>query len=426
MPRLSKYLIRLKQFLCCVTILLYLFMGKAYALGLGKLEVQSNLDESLKLKIELLATSGEKLNEIEAVIASREDFSKIGAYYPEYLKTVGIKIISDDGDPYLLMTSKQIIKEPFIHFLIRVNWSGGSLLREYTALIDPPVYAAEAPQPVVTPKVVESKQRPAPSPAPSEDSYQPSTEDRADDVSDFQDQAPEPSYDSDTSNLDDVDAAYGPVEPGETLSEIAVGLQQQFPELSMYQIMYVLFEENREAFIDDNINGLLKGAVLKISSINKIRDTQMRDATGLFTEHVARWQAKTGYIAAEQQQELKVSQDEETVLFDDDAVSQAEEQAVEETEDEIQFEETVVEEPVSQEPEETDSFVIGSSEDDQPGSSGVSNEGEVLALQSELSELQASLESSKLEKSELQERVSILEAQLEEVNRLMANGGRGC
>ena len=420
MPRISKYLIRLKQVACCATVLLCLFYSKAYALGLGKLEVQSNLDEALRLKIELIANGDDDLKGVKAVIASREDFAKIGAFYPEYLKTVSIQMVNEGISPHLLMTSKQIIKEPFIHFLVRVNWSGGSLLREYTALIDPPVYASEAPQPIVTPKVVSSDSESESLPY-EEDDYQQVDESLSDDnVSELQ-QSSEPVYDPGISNLDDVDAAYGPVESGETLSEIAAGLQQQFPELSMYQIMYVLFQENRSAFIDDNINGLLKGAVLKISSISKIKNTAMSDATGLFTEHVAKWQARTGYIASEQPQELKVSQEEDAVLFDDDQVAEVEEEETvsdDSVEEEVAIEdsETEVTKPV----DDADNFVIGSSDDTQTGSSGVSNEGEVLALENEISELNASLESSELEKSELQERVSILEAQLEEVNRLMA------
>ncbi len=38
------------------------------------------------------------------------------------------------------MRSTDAIPEPFVTFLVEVNWARGRLMREYTVLLDPPVY----------------------------------------------------------------------------------------------------------------------------------------------------------------------------------------------------------------------------------------------------------------------------------------------
>ena len=40
----------------------------------------------------------------------------------------------------LLVRSTDAIPEPFVTFLVEVNWARGRLMREYTVLLDPPVY----------------------------------------------------------------------------------------------------------------------------------------------------------------------------------------------------------------------------------------------------------------------------------------------
>jgi len=112
------------------------------ALGLGTLSVQSNLDQPLKAVIELRVNPGDDVNSVKASIASKSDFENNGIAYPEYVESMNITLDRSSGGARLRVDSSDvIIKEPFVSFLVRVDWSGGSFLREYTALIDPPVYA---------------------------------------------------------------------------------------------------------------------------------------------------------------------------------------------------------------------------------------------------------------------------------------------
>jgi pilus assembly protein FimV len=47
--------------------------------------------------------------------------------------------------------SRDAISEPFVSFLIDVNWPRGRLLREYTVLLDPPAMLAPRRQPAAAP-----------------------------------------------------------------------------------------------------------------------------------------------------------------------------------------------------------------------------------------------------------------------------------
>ncbi len=134
-----------------------LSMSMAFALGLGSLEVQSNLDQPLDGIIELRLAPGDEVASIDARIASREEFEDLGIDYPEYLGSVRLLVEDRAGVAVLRLLSDSIINEPFVHLLVRVDWSGGSFLREYTALIDPPIYASETPPAISQPRAVEDQ-----------------------------------------------------------------------------------------------------------------------------------------------------------------------------------------------------------------------------------------------------------------------------
>lgn len=363
------------------------------ALGLGALDIRSNLNQPLDGVIEMRISAGDDISSIKATIASKEDFVGLAIDYPSYLSNLTISVEGFGRDSVLRVVSDVVIKEPFIHFLVRVDWAGGSFLREYTALIDPPFYAAETPQSFVQPKAVGTDQ-----------SYQAFNDDaqyqfEAEVANDsaVQDATATRSQENVPTN-----AQYGPVTSGESLSMIAAELQRQFPDLSIYQIMQVMYEENRDAFINDNINGLRKGAVLNIGDLNTIRAVEVAQAKQFFFDQVNDWEPSL--IASNSPSSdygLRVAKDQYDYPSDlsDDFSS-------------TRIADTTV-----------DTFQVGSSGDIVQGvsaSQGDSSEAEVFALQQEVTELQSSLSSSTLENLELSERISILEGQIADMNRLVS------
>ncbi|BAV34178.1 hypothetical protein SCL_1887 [Sulfuricaulis limicola] len=140
-----------------------LFPAVGHALALGKLKVLSALNEPLNAEIEFTSVNDKELKGLSVALASRADFEAAGVERLPFLSQV--KFVVDqrpDGRHFLQLRTDQQIDEPFLHFLLQVEWPGGRLVREYTALIDPPYKIAGKAAPVETPVVTP----PAPAPMP--------------------------------------------------------------------------------------------------------------------------------------------------------------------------------------------------------------------------------------------------------------------
>ena len=145
------------------------FSAQVHALGLGKLRVNSALDEPLRAEIELTSVAAGDVKGLQATLGTREDFARAGVQRPAYLQALQFSI--NAASSAIVVSTKQPAKEPFLHFVIAVEWTGGKLVREYTALLDPPLYAKEQPAAISSPSVVDTTSpaqsvSPPPPPAP--------------------------------------------------------------------------------------------------------------------------------------------------------------------------------------------------------------------------------------------------------------------
>jgi pilus assembly protein FimV len=144
-----------------------LFPVVGHALALGKLKVLSALNEPLNAEIEFTSITDKELKGLSVTLASRADFEAAGVERLGFLSQV--KFVVDqrpDGRHFLQLRTDQQIDEPFLHLLLQVEWPGGRLVREYTALIDPPYKIAGKAAPVETPVVTPPAPEPVPAPMP--------------------------------------------------------------------------------------------------------------------------------------------------------------------------------------------------------------------------------------------------------------------
>ncbi len=144
-----------------------LFPAVGHALALGKLKVLSALNEPLNAEIEFTSITDKELKGLSVALASRADFEAAGVERHGFLSQV--KFVVDqrpDGRHFLQLRTDQQIDEPFLHLLLQVEWPGGRLVREYTALIDPPYKIAGKAAPVETPVVIPPAPEPVPAPMP--------------------------------------------------------------------------------------------------------------------------------------------------------------------------------------------------------------------------------------------------------------------
>ena len=117
----------------------------AQALGLGRLTVHSGLDEPFNGQIDLISPTAQEIKTLKAALASRADFDIAGVERNALLFEITYAVRQHpSGQYYLKLATHNPVREPFLHFLIQVDWSGGHLIREYSALLDPPQWVAGA------------------------------------------------------------------------------------------------------------------------------------------------------------------------------------------------------------------------------------------------------------------------------------------
>jgi len=150
--------------------MLALFPIASHALALGKLKVLSALNEPLNAEIDFTSVTDKELKGLAVTLASRADFDAAGVDRPPFLSQIKFMVSRRlDGRYFLQLRTDEQINEPFLHLLLQVDWPGGRLVREYTALIDPPYQIASKPAPVeapvVTPPAPEAVVEPAPAAA---------------------------------------------------------------------------------------------------------------------------------------------------------------------------------------------------------------------------------------------------------------------
>jgi pilus assembly protein FimV len=121
--------------------LLLVMPSAAFALGFGDLHLLSPLNAPLDAEIELTDVTPEELQTLKAQIASRDMFAKNGLDYPNFLTGIQVRTAkTPDGREVIKLRSTESITEPFVTLLVDVSWSHGHVTREYTMLLDPPVY----------------------------------------------------------------------------------------------------------------------------------------------------------------------------------------------------------------------------------------------------------------------------------------------
>jgi pilus assembly protein FimV len=113
----------------------------AFAVGLGSLQSKSALNEPFSGRIEILGATADDFDTLKASLASPAQFQRAGIDLLPVLSTLRFSIEdTGSGKDYITVTSREPIREPFLNFLLEVNWLNGRLVREYTILLDPPLY----------------------------------------------------------------------------------------------------------------------------------------------------------------------------------------------------------------------------------------------------------------------------------------------
>jgi pilus assembly protein FimV len=132
---------------CCRVLLLALLVpGATMALGLGDIHLKSALNAPLDAEIDVVGAGPDELTGLKANLASRDTFNRYRLEYPSYMSGVTLEPRQTaDGRTVLHMHSADAVSDPIATLLVEVNWARGHLVREYTVLLDPPVFSGDNP-----------------------------------------------------------------------------------------------------------------------------------------------------------------------------------------------------------------------------------------------------------------------------------------
>ncbi len=116
----------------------------ADAVGLGDIHIDSALNEPLAAQIDIYGASQDDLATLAAKVANRDVFEQHGAERPAFLSSTQFRIgVNSQGRPVLNVRSTESFNEPVVTLLVDLSWNNARLIKEYSLLLDPAVYAAD-------------------------------------------------------------------------------------------------------------------------------------------------------------------------------------------------------------------------------------------------------------------------------------------
>ena len=207
------------------------YTAMAFAVGFGDISLKSSLNEPLEAEIVLNNIEGIDEQMLLVQLAPAQAFIQAGISREYYLTQLDFTLGKNAAnDPVIKVTSEQPVVEPYLDFLVQLEWPSGRLLREYTLLLDLPVYSEQQ----TTAEVAPAQSTPATaSPAALQ-----------------------------------LSGAEHIVVVGDTLWNVSKRLRPR--GLTILQTMDALYSQNPSAFVRGDANRMKKGAILRLPSESEI------------------------------------------------------------------------------------------------------------------------------------------------------------
>ncbi len=245
--------------------------GSAYALGLGKLTVDSALGQPLSARVDLTSASREEIDTLTARVADPTLYRQNNLTYQAALARARVAVETGaDGVSYLRISSPVSVLEPYLDLIVEVSWASGRVVRDYTLLLDPPgVGGATTVEPVAPARQGTGAAAPASRRVP------PAVAAPA---------APRAAGEGYT------------VKRGDTLAKIAS--ENKPADVSLDQMLVALFNANSDAFVGKNMNRLRAGAIMTIPDASVAAAEPAPEAQKVVRVQASDWRAYRDQVAA--------------------------------------------------------------------------------------------------------------------------------
>lgn len=237
--------------------LLIMLSGGARALTLGQIHVYSYINQPLKATIDLQGVKADDLTALKVKLASRAEFKNTGVDWSAQLEGLSFSIIQSNKGPAIRVTSRKPVVEPFLSFVVDAKWANGKMTKDFTLLLDPPLYSGKKAAEV---DVAEAASVADDKPVQSDDiKPQPRSV------------LPTPPEEEAvaTSPASDTQGSAAQTMTGASLWQVASKVRPA--NATMQQTMVAIHEENQESFLRGNMNLLKKGQLLRIPSAKVIQ-----------------------------------------------------------------------------------------------------------------------------------------------------------
>ncbi len=246
-----------------------LMPGLAQALGLGSLRVLSAPGEPFRAEIPIQSVTPQTASSINASLAPNSAFAVINLPQAPALEHWQVTV-RRGSQPAILISSPLPVSQPNLQFLVQLNWSGGQLIREYSASVAnaaaamPPVSSAAPVVPsAISPARVSATESVAQPPAPARLYHGWSRVNR-----------------------------YGPVPVNSSLFDIAQSITNS-NAVTLDQVMSAVVKANPQAFKNANPTYLYAGSMLNLPNVNQVQAMTPAQATAWLST-----QSQAGTVAS--------------------------------------------------------------------------------------------------------------------------------
>jgi len=274
MPRSNKHALP--------ALVLALGLASAQAATLGPISILSNLGEPLSAEIEIFDLADDEAGDLEVALASEMEFEKFGANRSPLMESLKLRIVQQGRRRLIQVATDKPLDQPIYSVLLELRTDNESTLAEFAVLPEEAVKPSEAQ--ASHPATGTHDDAAAPAAASTESA---ATVPAAVPVSEAPAAAASSSPDATVEvagkgalNLALADLSSGKqhtVQRGENLTLIA--RQLSVSDTALVKFITALYQENPEAFMQQNLHYLKAGAVLALPS---------EDALSLIDEKAAR------------------------------------------------------------------------------------------------------------------------------------------
>jgi outer membrane usher protein len=275
-----------------LAITLVLHSGLVSAFGMGELTLDSLLNQPFRAEIPLRDIGELNVDQIRVRLADATAFENADVDRSQFISSLQFKVeLVGGGNGRIVVTSLSSVVEPYLDFIVEARWPNGKMIREYTVLLDLPVYADDS----LSQAINLSNATSAASQNVSGQASSPSFSQTREPGGSIGAVNPAPPAVRNPLQQQNLPPAVSPseyrIQHHDTMWRIATMLRPS-SYVSTEQTMLALAKKNPGAFINGNVNQIKSGYVLRVPSEAEVREIDHQAAVEEIRLQAREWRGE--------------------------------------------------------------------------------------------------------------------------------------